>query len=394
MNCWPGSLSRSSASVKRPQYDFAQPPHPGRAALRKAGLEDHRCAWRREARSALDEARLRCTGDAADRPQRRLSVGAGRPRYGRRRGAGAVGARPGTGRGRASLTGGRLCRLQDRGRAARDGPAAGEVHRGRCAATRNNCTGGGSRRRCAHGRSTSCTAMVTILPSICRRRGVPTLVTLHLPVDHYPARGTVSLPARAVLQLRLGLAAADLSRTAPQCCRKFPTACRSPQLQARGTRNGNLRWPGPDLPGKGLSPCARRGRSGANAAAHRRPGVPLRGPRALFRRRRSNRGSGPRAFSRQSRFCPQTPLSDRSALPVDAEPHRRDELAGGDGGDRLRHPGRGVSGRRAARHRRAWRDRLSCRATVAKWPRRSCSRQHRPRALPGNRSPAIFRSSA
>jgi len=75
------------------------------------------------------------------------------------------------------------------------------------------------------------------LPTHC----VPILVTLHLPVDHYPAEALSN--CRPGLYFNCVSASQKRSfRTATRCCRRFPMVCRSRRCKPT-TQNGSLPWP-------------------------------------------------------------------------------------------------------------------------------------------------------
>ena len=187
------------------------------------------------------------------------------------------------------------------------------------------------------------------IPAATRRAS---LVTLHLPVDHYPPEAlSERVPGRY-----FNCVSASQRRSFPESgamLPEIPNGVPVARLQARHAKRQFALALGRICPEKGFHDALDA------AALAQIPLViagrvfPYEDHERYFADRDPTALGTSGAICGESRFCPQTPFSDGSALPVDAEPHRGNEFAGGDGGDRLRHPGRGVSGGRSARHHRA-----------------------------------------
>jgi hypothetical protein len=175
---------------------------------------------------------------AVDGSQCRLSIRASRARHCRRRGAGALGARPGSGRGRPLVTGGRLCRLADHRQAVRHGRAHGQDQRRR-PPTRAKIASAADRRGPARmadrHRPLSWSRFCRVLADALRADlgdSAPAGRSLS-------CRSSVKLPSRAVLQTASRPPRSGPFRTATRCCRRFPMVCRSRRCKPT-TQNGSL----------------------------------------------------------------------------------------------------------------------------------------------------------
>ena len=176
---------------------------------------------------------------------------------------------------------------------------------------------------------------------------VPVLVTLHLPVDHYPPEAlSANRPG-----LHFNCVSVSQKRSFPESdamLPEIPNGVPVARLQARHAKRLFALILGRICPEKGFHealdaaalaqiPLVIAGQVfpyEAHVRYFTTEIQPRLGPSARF--------VGNLGFARKRRF-----LTAARCL-IDAEPYSRNELAGGDGGDRLRHPGRGVSGGSAA----------------------------------------------
>ena len=197
----------------------------------------------------------------------------------------------------------------------------------------------------------------SISPSTCRETKVPTLITLHLPAEFYRPAALATAPEHLVPLCLCG-AAAYVFRPCRICSTRSRTACRSIGCR-RGTPDAISPWRSGGSARKRAFIWRSTRLGSPVAVADRRAGLPVRGPPAIFRRTDPAMSRPRRPVPRPDRLRTQAAAADGGPRPADPEPGGRDQFARRDGGARLRLPGCCLSGRRAARHDRTRRHRLS-----------------------------------